>query len=458
MTPKALTAWSKIGTVEASNFNTEEAYIAVDRHRLDDFTPHLYRTRDGGKTWVSVTEGLVGDGPINTVNVVREDPMQRGLLYAGTERGAYVSFDDGDHWQPLDRNDLPPTSVRDIAVKGDDVVIATHGRGFYIMDDVEPLRELAKARVSATTLFAPATSYRIRPFGFTGTPMPKDEPHTRTTRRTGLTSTTILPARRKFRPGEDRHPRCVGRDGAPLFEHRSRACARNVSKLRLTPDWAASPTAPGGDRGHAPLRVGSALCVGRGRRRHGRRRAGGQGRLSAKPGVVQRRAERRRAIAASAAVAATRSAREGHAADVRRRVCALAAHRGRPRASREGRGGGAGAAQEAASRHGRRRQGASREDPKRSTPRSWRAGGIRGNDGKAELAGTTNLADVSVALRSLSRAADGADGGPTADAQAGAKTQEDALVASLAALDAANAKAQAVLNAPAPAPVSKKKH
>ena len=177
VTPAALAPWSKVGTVEPSHFDPQVAYIAVDRHRLDDQAPYLYRTRDGGRSWTPITAGLPNDGSPNSLNVIREDPVQRGLLYAGTERGAFVSFDDGAQWQPLQR-DLPRTSVRDITIHGDDVVIATHGRGFYIMDDVTPLRALA-ASASAHAgprLFAPAPAIRLHEPPFTGTPMPKDEP------------------------------------------------------------------------------------------------------------------------------------------------------------------------------------------------------------------------------------------------------------------------------------------
>jgi photosystem II stability/assembly factor-like uncharacterized protein len=174
VTPKGLPAWSKIGAVEPSHFDAEVAYIAVDRHRLDDPAPYIYRTRDGGRSWTSIDAGLAA-GALNSVNVVREDPVRPGLLYAGTEHGAFVSFDDGDQWAPLQK-DLPPTSVRDITVHGDDLVIATHGRGFYIMDDIAPLRTLAADPGAAMRLFPPALALRVRASQFTGTPMPKDEP------------------------------------------------------------------------------------------------------------------------------------------------------------------------------------------------------------------------------------------------------------------------------------------
>lgn len=175
VTPKALGAWSKVGTVEPSHFDPEVAYVAIDRHRLDDFAPYIYRTRDGGRTWTSISTGLADGGVLNAVNVVREDPAQKGLLYAGTERGAFVSFDDGDHWQPL-QNGLPRTSVRDITLHDTDLVMATHGRGFYIMDDIAPLRALAADASAGGRLFAPAPAIRLHEPPFVGTPMPKDEP------------------------------------------------------------------------------------------------------------------------------------------------------------------------------------------------------------------------------------------------------------------------------------------
>lgn len=167
ITPPVLTSWSKVGVIETSHFDSETAYAAIDRHRLDDFKPYIYRTHDGGKSWK-----LIADGLSTFVNVVREDSVRPGLLYAGTEKGVSVSFDDGDHWQPLQMN-LPVTSVRDIDVHGNDLVIATHGRSFWIMDDVTPLRQRAEG---SAFLFKPADAVRYRPAGFTGTPMPKDEP------------------------------------------------------------------------------------------------------------------------------------------------------------------------------------------------------------------------------------------------------------------------------------------
>jgi photosystem II stability/assembly factor-like uncharacterized protein len=172
VTPAALTPWSKIGVIELSHFQPGVAYLAVDRHRLDDDTPYIYVTRDDGKSWKRIDGGIPRG---SFVNVAREDPVRPGLLYAGTEFGIYVSFDDGAHWQPL-RQNLPVTSVRDIDVHGNDLVIATHGRGFWIMDDVTALRQMSDVHPDEVTLFAPADAIRVRTPGFAGTPMPKDEP------------------------------------------------------------------------------------------------------------------------------------------------------------------------------------------------------------------------------------------------------------------------------------------
>ena len=172
VTPAGVTPWSKVGGIELSHFQPGLVYISVDRHRLDDGTPCIYVTRDDGKAWKRVDAGLPRG---SFVNVVREDPVRPGLLYAGTEFGIYVSFDDGGHWQSLQQN-LPVTSVRDIDVHGDDLVIATHGRGFWIMDDMTALRQMNDVRAGEPTLFKPAVAIRIRPASFTGTPMPKDEP------------------------------------------------------------------------------------------------------------------------------------------------------------------------------------------------------------------------------------------------------------------------------------------
>src|SRR6185437_1498023 len=152
-------------------FDKETAYAAINTFRLDDLRPHIYRTHDGGKTWREIVNGIP-DGA--AINVVREDPKKKGLLYAGSEREVYISFDDGDRWQSL-RINMPATSVRDLMVKGDDLVAATHGRGFWILDDVTPLRQLSAAVVeSAAYLFKPEKALRVRWDTNTDTPIPPD--------------------------------------------------------------------------------------------------------------------------------------------------------------------------------------------------------------------------------------------------------------------------------------------
>jgi photosystem II stability/assembly factor-like uncharacterized protein len=170
VTPQGLADWSKIAQIDASHFDAAVAYAAVDRHRLDDYAPHIFRTRDYGKTWTEVNNGIAAPA---FVNAVREDPARKGLLYAATEMGVYVSFDDGDHWQSLQLN-LPVTSVRDLVVHGDDLVIATHGRGFWILDDVEPIRENRAG--DQLHLCKPVTAIRMSSDGFQGTPFPPEEP------------------------------------------------------------------------------------------------------------------------------------------------------------------------------------------------------------------------------------------------------------------------------------------
>jgi len=172
-TPTQLTPWQKISIIDASHFDAQTAYAAINTIRLDDLRPHIYRTRDSGKSWTEIRTGIP-DG--ETVNVVREDTQRKGLLFAGTERAVYVSFDDGDHWEPL-RLNMPATSVRDLIVKDDDLVAATHGRGFWILDDITPLRQLdAKLLSSTAFLFRPQTALRVRWNMNPDTPLPPDVP------------------------------------------------------------------------------------------------------------------------------------------------------------------------------------------------------------------------------------------------------------------------------------------
>lgn len=173
VTPPALTPWSKVVMMDASHFDINEAYAAVDRHRLEDNEPYIYRTRDGGKTWQKITNGLPAGVYMQTV---KEDPQRRGLLFAGTELGVFVSFDDGEHWQSLQLN-LPPTSMRDLVIHGDDLIVATHGRGFWVLDDITPLRQITDEVVKAEAyLFRPAEAVNLPPPSDYGTPQPRDEP------------------------------------------------------------------------------------------------------------------------------------------------------------------------------------------------------------------------------------------------------------------------------------------
>jgi photosystem II stability/assembly factor-like uncharacterized protein len=172
VTPPELTPWSKVTHIEASHSDAGTAYAAVDRHRLEDYQPYLYRTHDFGKTWQHITNGIP-DGSF--LNCVREDPYRKALLYACTEKGVYISWNEGDDWRPLQLN-LPVTSVRDLVVHEDDLVIATFGRSFWVLDNVTPLRQIdARAAASDVWLFKPATAYRVRPGSDQSTPIPDDE-------------------------------------------------------------------------------------------------------------------------------------------------------------------------------------------------------------------------------------------------------------------------------------------
>ncbi len=173
VTPPALTPWAKVSIIEAGHRSRMTAYAAVNTLRLDDLTPHIYRTADGGASWTEITNGIPAG---ETVNAVREDPARAGLLYAATERTVYASLDDGAHWFSL-RNNLPITSIRDLVIKDNDLVIGTHGRGFWILDDITPLRQLSPTLLGKEVhLFAPADAWRVRWNMNTDTPLPVDEP------------------------------------------------------------------------------------------------------------------------------------------------------------------------------------------------------------------------------------------------------------------------------------------
>ncbi|HEU5219031.1 MAG TPA: hypothetical protein VFU23_10240, partial [Gemmatimonadales bacterium] len=173
VTPGGLAPWSKVSVMDASHFDVHTAYAAVNTLRIDDLNPHIYRTRDDGRTWTHITEGIP---PGATVNAVREDPVRKGLLFAAGESEVWVSFDDGDHWQSL-RLNMPVTSIRDVMIKDADLLAGTHGRGFWILDDITPLRQVnAGTEARAAWLARPARATRVRGNLNTDTPLPPDEP------------------------------------------------------------------------------------------------------------------------------------------------------------------------------------------------------------------------------------------------------------------------------------------
>lgn len=172
VTPPALTQWSKVTQIEASHFDANTAYVSVSRMRLDDQRPYIYRTRDGGKSWQSIIDGLPPDA---SVNAVREDPEKKGLLFAATENAVWSSSDDGQRWQSLQLN-LPHTSMRDLSIHDHDLILATHGRSIWILDDISRLRQIGTAGLREALLVHPAPAYRMRRSTWTDTPIPPDEP------------------------------------------------------------------------------------------------------------------------------------------------------------------------------------------------------------------------------------------------------------------------------------------
>ncbi len=179
VTPPELKPFMKVSIVDAGHFDAHTAYAAINTLRLDDMRPHIYRTHDGGRSWTAITNGIPDGAP---VDAVREDPKRKGLLFAGTERAVYTSFDDGEHWQSL-RLNMPATSIRDVIVKGDDLIAGTHGRGIWILDDITPLRQFGagagpgspQPSALSPILFKPQVAYRVRQNTNTDTPIPPDE-------------------------------------------------------------------------------------------------------------------------------------------------------------------------------------------------------------------------------------------------------------------------------------------
>ena len=265
VTPNGVGDWSKIAMIEASRFDPAVAYVAVDRHRLDDDRPYLYRTRDYGRTWQPIATGI---GEQSFVNAIREDTKQKGLLFAGTELGIYVSFDNGDRWQPLQLN-LPVASIRDIAIHGDDLIVATHGRAFWILDDITPLREIASRPPSAgnARLYQPATAVRVDNDVFLGSPLPPEEPAAKNPPDGAVHR--LLPAC-AGQAGETGNLRSQRETGAPICERRKTA---NLSSAAHCAALVASARGAGEHRRHAPLCLGPAVGqLRKPRRDRGRRR------------------------------------------------------------------------------------------------------------------------------------------------------------------------------------------
>ncbi len=171
VTPPEITSWSKISMIDAGHFDINTAYVAVNRFRCDDMSPYIYVTHDGGATW----HKIVNDLPAEPVNAVKEDPKKKGLLFAASETQTYVSFNDGGNWQSL-RLNMPATSVRDLIIKDNDLVVATHGRGFWILDDIASLRQIDHSSSQKNILFKPSNAIRVRWDMNTDTPLPPDEP------------------------------------------------------------------------------------------------------------------------------------------------------------------------------------------------------------------------------------------------------------------------------------------
>jgi hypothetical protein len=174
VTPPALRAmpWGKVSIIDAGRFDSLTAYAAINSFRLDDLRPHLFVTHDGGRLWREINDGIPAGG---VTNVIREDPVRRGLLFAGTEQTVYYSMDDGAHWHSLRRN-LPSSAVRDLIVKDNDIAVATHGRSFWIVDDIAPLRQASADGMPRTMLYKPSPAWRVRWNRWPDTPLPPDEP------------------------------------------------------------------------------------------------------------------------------------------------------------------------------------------------------------------------------------------------------------------------------------------
>jgi photosystem II stability/assembly factor-like uncharacterized protein len=233
VTPPDVDAWSKVSIIDAGRFDAGTAYAAINRFRLDDLRPHIYKTHDFGRTWTKIVAGL----PDDPINAVREDPVRRGLLFCGSERAVYFSIDDGAHWNPL-RHNMPATSIRDLVVHGDDVVVGTHGRSFWILDDIAALRTLAaSSSVKGPILYDLGDAYQVEWNRNTDTPLPQEEPAGKNPPDGGIID-YYLPEAAKLITIEIRD-----QDGKPVrrFSSSDKPEAINLDDLQVPAYWIRPP-------------------------------------------------------------------------------------------------------------------------------------------------------------------------------------------------------------------------
>ena len=276
VTPKDMPDLGRVSQIDGSAFDPGAAYVAVKKPLLDDLAPYIFRTHDFGKTWTKIVTGI---RPNDYVHVVREDPTRRGLLYAGTQHGVYVSFDDGDRWEPLSLN-LPDTQISDLIVEANSLAIATHGRGFYILDNIAPLRQSGadvNNPAADAFLYKPADAIRSTSGATIAYLLEEaggeaDDRHPGCTRdrSCGRSPEAQRPAAAVAGSGTRCGVSCTcrgpGRPPVEALRHNERAAARRPEE---NPDAAAgggrgrggAPTASDGG-GPEPVHVGSALCAG----------------------------------------------------------------------------------------------------------------------------------------------------------------------------------------------------
>ena len=285
-----VTDFMKVFTIDPGRFDALTAYAAVNTLRLDDMNPHIYRTHDGGRTWKEIVDGIPAGAP---VSVVREDPKRKGLLFAGSETQVYVSFDDGDHWQSL-RLNMAASSVRDLVIKDDDLVVGTHGRGIWILDDITPLRQIDADNGAAGGRALQAADRVARP-------VEHEHRHAAAARRAdGAESARrrdrqLLP---EVRGGGSRDARDTERDGKVVRRYSSddEVFRPDPATTTMPLYWFRPPMTLSQRAGHASLHVGRALsadrrrepswradaahCRGRAQHRAGADDAVGESRLS----------------------------------------------------------------------------------------------------------------------------------------------------------------------------------